>query len=69
VPARANHLPNHFERIALQRLRAAGQMTLRALEPTTRRTVLSMMEKSWIELGVEAGTYGILRLAMPPCAG
>jgi hypothetical protein len=32
-------------------------MTLKALEPTSRRTVLSMKEKGWIEPGVEAGTY------------
>ena len=47
VPARASHLPTNSERNALQRLRASGEMTLKALGSTSHRTVLKMMAKGW----------------------
>jgi DNA-binding IclR family transcriptional regulator len=72
VPARPSHLPTNSERDALQRLRASGEMTLKALGPTTHRVVLKMIVKGWVEHGSESRTYRItaegdaaLRAKMP----
>lgn len=72
MPARASHLPTNSERDALQRLRASGEMTLKALGPTTHRTVLKMIAKGWVERGNDSRTYRItpdgdaaLRAKMP----
>lgn len=72
MPARASHLPTNSERDALQRLRASGEMTLKALGPTTHRVVLKMMAKGWVEPGHNSRSYRItptgdaaLRAKMP----
>jgi DNA-binding IclR family transcriptional regulator len=72
VPARPSHLPTNSERDALQRLRASGEMTLKAIGPTSHRVVLKMMAKGWVEHGSEGRTYRItpdgnaaLRAKMP----
>ena len=72
MPARASHLPTNSERDALQRLRASGEMTLKAIGPTSHRTVLKMIAKGWVEPGSDSRTYRItldgdaaLRAKMP----
>jgi hypothetical protein len=62
VPARANHLPNHLERVALQKLRTGRELSLRDLEPTSRTTILRLTNKGWIERGLAIGTYRITSL-------
>ena len=63
----------NVKRNALQRMRAAGgEMTLKALAPTTHRTIVKMIEKGWVERGSDSRTYRItpagdaeLRAKMP----
>jgi len=59
VPARARHLPTTSEREALQRLRASGEMTLKAIGPASHRTILKMIAKGWIERASESLAYRI----------
>ena len=72
MPARASHLATNSERDALQRPRISGEMTLKAIGPTTHRTVLKMMAKGWVERGSDGRMYRItpdgdaaLRAKMP----
>lgn len=62
MPARANHLPNHLERVALQKLRTGRELSLRDLAPTSRTTILKLTNKGWIERGAAIGTYRITSL-------
>ena len=62
MPARADHLPNHLERIALQKLRTGRELSLRDLGPTSRTTILKLTNKGWIERGAAIGTYRITSL-------
>jgi hypothetical protein len=59
MPARAGHLPTHFERSALAKLRVHAQLTARELEPTGRQTLQKMLAKGWLERGNAPGTYRI----------
>jgi hypothetical protein len=61
MPARANHLPAYFERIALQKLRLGHELSARDLEPTSKRTLKKLMAKGWLEGGNAIGTYRITR--------
>jgi hypothetical protein len=72
MPAREKHLPTHLERTALQALRAGSELSARELEPTTRRTILKLMAKGWIERGSSSRLYRItpvgedaLRIQLP----
>jgi DNA-binding PadR family transcriptional regulator len=75
MPPRASHLPTHAERIALQKLRAGNELSLRELEPTSRLTIAKMSNKGWIERGASNGIYRITQLgqealrAMLPLGG
>jgi hypothetical protein len=57
MPARAGHLPTHFERSARAKLRAHAQLRARELEPIGRQTLQKMMTKGWLERGNAVGTY------------
>jgi hypothetical protein len=61
MPARANHLPAYFERIALQKLRPGHELSARDIEPTSKRTLKKLMAKGWLEGGNAIGTYRITR--------
>lgn len=50
MPARLDHLPNHYERSILQKLRergGAGQIA----DAGGRTTIRKLLEKGWIEHG------------------
>ena len=47
MPARPSHLPTLFERDALQKLRAQGELP--ALKLASSQTVKKMLAKGWIE--------------------
>jgi hypothetical protein len=49
VPARASHLPSHFERSALQKLRSGGELPAAQLQPAGRSTLEKLLAKEWIE--------------------
>jgi hypothetical protein len=59
MPARAKHLPNHFERTILQKLRTRDELSARNLEPTGHGIILKLMAKGWIERGTSSGHYRI----------
>jgi hypothetical protein len=61
MPARANHLPAYFERIALQKLRPGHELSARDIEPTSKHTIKKLMAKGWLEGGNAVGTYRITR--------
>jgi hypothetical protein len=56
MPARANHLPNRRERIAMQMLLARGELSVSQLHPTDTVTIVRMFAKAWIKR-VGANTY------------
>src|ERR1700750_382295 len=66
MPAREKHLPTHFERTALQRLKISKELSARDLEPTTDRTISKLMAKGWIESGSSAGRYRITTAGEAP---
>ena len=46
MPSRASHLPSHFERTMMQKMRASGELPIReARSPTTSK----LLAKGWIE--------------------
>jgi hypothetical protein len=56
MPARDSHLPNVYERNALQELRL-GELPARSIG--TASVISKLLAKGWIEHGSPAGTYRI----------
>jgi hypothetical protein len=48
MPARAGQFPHHRERIALQKLKAQGELTAAELHPAGSTTLSKMIDKGWV---------------------
>ena len=60
---RLSHLPKHFERSILQKLRLGNELPLtKLLGPAGRSTIQKLFEKGWIEYGSSTRSYRITQV-------
>jgi hypothetical protein len=60
MPARADHLPTHYERGVLQKLSAGAEMLARHLDASENGRILSkLLAKGWIEQSASSRHFRI----------
>ena len=49
VTPRSSHIPNYYERSALTKLASGHELGFSKLSPASRKTIVNLLKKGWIE--------------------